>query len=164
MVTNISKSSAAFEAKVREYDALREQAKTIKNRMDVLAAELKDIAEKHGVKNDSGSFYVESSEFIFGKQAKKTVSFDTDTAVEFFTRRGFHDCVKTVKVINEGAVESRVSNGDISYSDLESITKTKVSYAIDVKRKEAMPEVEQSSVTVAASRKPKKPTFRKKGD
>ena len=64
------------------------------------------------------------------------------------------DCVKVVKQVNEEAVEQAVNEGEITFDELESITTTKVTYAIDVKRKEEMPEVEQSEI-LAASRKPK---------
>jgi len=150
-------SIVPIEAKVQEYDKLREESKLIKSRMDVLAAEIKDYAEKFGVKNDTGSFYVENDTFIFGKQAKKSVSFVKEKALEFFKKHKFKDCIKTVETIDEDAVEARITAGDISYAELEQITETKVTYAIDVKKKEDLPVVEESQVKVAASKKPKSP-------
>ena len=136
-----------------EYDSLREQKKKIEDRMKYLADQIKANAEKVGVKDDKGSFYAEDEQFIYGKQCKKSVSFNQEKALSYFRDHGYDDCIATVEVINEEAVESRINTGDISLEDLEDITTTKVSYAIDLKRKEEMPEVEQTEVPIAASKK-----------
>lgn len=140
-------------AMLSEYDSLREQKKKIEDRMKYLADQIKANAEKVGVKDDKGSFYAEDEQFIYGKQCKKSVSFNQEKALSYFRDRGYDDCITTVEVINEEAVESRINTGDISFEDLEDITTTKVSYAIDLKRKEEMPEVEQTEVPIAASKK-----------
>lgn len=140
-------------AMLSEYDSLREQKKKIEDRMKYLADQIKANAEKVGVKDDKGSFYAENEQFIYGKQCKKSVSFNQEKALSYFRDHGYDDCITTVEVINEEAVESRINTGDISFEDLEDITTTKVSYAIDLKRKEEMPEVEQTEVPIAASKK-----------
>lgn len=140
-------------AMLSEYDSLREQKKKIEDRMKYLADQIKANAEKVGVKDDKGSFYAEDEQFIYGKQCKKTVSFNQEKALSYFRDHGYDDCITTVEVINEEAVESRINTGDISFEDLEDITTTKVSYAIDLKRKEEMSEVEQTEVPIAASKK-----------
>ena len=140
-------------AMLSEYDSLREQKKKIEDRMKYLADQIKANAEKIGVKDDKGSFYAEDEQFIYGKQCKKSVSFNQEKALSYFRDHGYDDCITTVEVINEEAVESRINTGDISFEDLEDITTTKVSYAIDLKRKEEMPEVEQTEVPIAASKK-----------
>lgn len=140
-------------AMLSEYDSLREQKKKIEDRMKYLADQIKANAEKVGVKDDKGSFYAEDEQFIYGKQCKKSVSFNQEKALSYFRDHGYDDCITTVEVINEEAVESRINTGDISFEDLEDITTTKVSYAIDLKRKEEMSEVEQIEVPVAASKK-----------
>lgn len=140
-------------AMLSEYDSLREQKKKIEDRMKYLADQIKANAEKVGVKDDKGSFYAEDERFIYGKQCKKSVSFNQEKALSYFRDHGYDDCITTVEVINEEAVESRINTGDISFEDLEDITTTKVSYAIDLKRKEEMPEVEQTEVPIAASKK-----------
>ena len=142
-------------SKVAEYHALREQAKTIKSRMDTLAKEIKEYAGKNGVKDDKGSFYCDNGSFMFGQQAKKSVSFIVDKAIEFFKSNGLHEAVKTVEVIDEEAVGRYVDEGRVTYDDLESITQTKTTYAIDLKKKEEMPVVEETTVSIAASKKPK---------
>ena len=140
-------------AMLSEYDSLREQKKKIEDRMKYLADQIKANAEKVGVKDDKGSFYAEDEQFIYGKQCKKSVSFNQEKALSYFRDHGYDDCITTVEVINEEAVESRINTGDISFEDLEDITTTKVSYDIDLKRKEEMPEVEQTEVPIAASKK-----------
>ena len=138
---------------LEEYYSLREQKKTIEDRMKYLADQIKANAEKVGVKDDKGSFYAEDEQYVYGKQCKKAVSFDKDKAIEYFKNHGFDECIDTVEVINEEAVEGRINTGDISFEDLESITNTKVTYAIDIKKKEEMPVVEQTEVPMAASKK-----------
>lgn len=140
-------------AMLSEYDSLREQKKKIEDRMKYLADQIKANAEKVGVKDDKGSFYAEDEQFIYGKQCKKSVSFNQEKALSYFRDHGYDDCITTVEVINEEAVESRINTGDISFEDLEDITTTKVSYAIDLKRKEEMSEAEQTEVPIAASKK-----------
>lgn len=136
-----------------EYDSLRVQKKTIEDRMKVLSDQIKAYAEKNGVKDDKGSFYAEDEQYVYGKQCKKSVSFDLEKALAFFKEHGYTECIDTVEVINEDAVEGLINTGDISFEDLESITNTKVSYAIDIKKKEEMPVVEQTEVPLAASKK-----------
>lgn len=157
----ISKVAIPIDEALIEYERLRDESKRIKSRMDVLSKSIKDYAEKNGTKNDGGSFYAENDEFVFGKQARKSVSFNEEKAIEFLENKGLDKCVEVVKKINEEAVEKAVSDGDITFEELESITTTSVTYAIDVKRKEEMSDVEQSEILLAASRKPK--TTPKKG-
>ena len=141
--------------KVQEYYRLREEAKTIKSRMDILAKEIKDYAGVNGVKDDKGSFYCDNGTFMFGQQAKKSVTFVVDKALAFFKSNGLVDAIKTTEVIDEDAVERYINEGRITFDDLESITQTKVTYAIDLKKKEDMPVVEETTVAMAASKKPK---------
>ena len=153
--TKATEISLPINSLLKEYDSLREQKKTIEDRMKYLADQIKANAEKVGVKDDKGSFYAEDEQFIYGKQCKKSVSFDHDKAIEYFKSHGYDECIDTVEVINEEAVEGRINTGDISYEDLEGITNTKVTYAIDIKKKEDMPVVEQTEVAMAASKKPR---------
>ena len=95
------KSVDDINSKVAEYNALREQAKTIKSRMDTLAKEIKEYASQNGVKDDKGSYYCDNGSFMFGQQAKKSVSFIVDKAIEFFKTNGLHEAVKIVEVIDE---------------------------------------------------------------
>lgn len=151
--TNATVISMPIGKLLEEYDNLREQKKTIEERMKFLADQIKANAERVGVKDDKGSFYAEDEQFVYGKQCKKSVSFNQEKAISYFKDHGYTDCIETVEVINEDAVEGRINTGDISFEDLEEITNTKVSYAIDIKKKEEMPVVEQTEVSMAASKK-----------
>lgn len=142
-----------IEKLLEEYSNLREQKKTIEERMKYLADQIKANAETMGVKDDKGSYYAENEQYVYGKQCKKSVSFDTDKALSYLKNHGYDECIDTVEVINEEAVEGRINSGDISYEDLESITNTKVTYAVDIKKKEEMSEVEETAVPLAASSK-----------
>lgn len=144
---------------VKQYAALRQQAATIKTQMDKLATSIKEYASTNGTKDDKGSFYSETDTYTFGKQAKKSVKFDPETAIKFFKDNKMTEAIDTVEVVNEAAVEKLIGEGKLSFEDLESITTTTTSYAIVVTAKEVMPEVEQAeaSLPVAASKKPKLP-------
>ena len=121
----------------------------------IFAKEIKEYASKNGAKDDKGSFYCDNGTFQFGQIAKKSVSFVFDKAIEFFKTRGLLNAIKTTEVIDEEAVERYINEGKITFDDLESITQTKVTYAIDLKKKEDMPVVEETTVAIAASKKPK---------
>lgn len=153
--TNVTEFSLPIGKLLEEYNSLREQKKTIEDRMKSLADQIKANAEKVGVKDDKGSFYAENEQYVYGKQCKKSVSFNQEKALAYFKDHGYTDCIGTVEVINEEAVEGRINTGDISFEDLEEITTTKVSYAIDIRKKEEMPVVEQTEVSMAASKKPR---------
>ena len=144
----------SIDDKLQEYYSLREQSKTIKSRMDTLAKEIKEYASANGVKDDKGSTYCDNGSFMFGQQAKKSVSFKKEVAIVFFKAKGLLDAIKITEVIDEDAVEKYINEGLITFEDLESITETKVTYAIDLKKKEEMPVVEETTV-MAASKKPK---------
>lgn len=151
--TTVKSNSLPIGSLLEEYYSLREQKKTIEDRMKTLADQIKANAEKVGVKDDKGSYYAEDEHYTYGKQCKKTVSFDKEKAIDFLKNHGYTECIDTVEVINEDAVENRINTGEISYEDLESITNTKVTYAIDIKKKEDMPVVEEKEVALAASKK-----------
>lgn len=139
---------------VQEYDSLRANKKTIEDRMTYLSNAIKEYAEKNGTKDDKGSFYTSVDGFLVGKQCKKSVSFNKDVAIKFFEDKHLHDAIVITKSIDEKAVEKYINNGDISYDDLESITTTKVTYAVDLKKEEEMPVVEQKDIKAVASKKP----------
>ena len=138
-----------------EYDRLREEKKTIDTRMKKLSEDIKKYAEENGVKNDKGSFYLENDLLTFGKMAKKSVSLIQDKAIEFFKGRKLFDAIKLVETVDEDAVEKYINEGKISFEELESITNTKVSYSVDIKKKEIMQEIEEVVVPLVASKKPK---------
>ena len=135
-----------IEEQVRQYDALRTQSKTIKTEMDRLANAIKQYAEYHGSKDDKGSFFCESDDFIFGQQARKSITFKQEESVEFLSRRGYTNAITIIKVVNEPEIEKLIGEGKITYDDLEHMTETKMSYAILVEPKEQVAEVQQEEI------------------
>ena len=148
---------STVEKMVAEYVALRHEEKRIKDRKAFLSDAIKSYSLSNGVKDENGSFYSDCDNYTYGAQCKKSVKFDDEKAALFFQSKGFEDCVKLVPQIVESAVEKRFSDGDITAEELDSITKTSTSYAVTVKEKEVVPDVQQS-YSVAK----KKPVLKKK--
>lgn len=146
-----------IEQMVAEYNELKIKEKHIKDRKAVLSDAIKTYSLTNGTKDDKGSYYLDTDKYSFGAMCKKSVKFNTDKAVEFFQSRGFDDCITFSPQIVESAVEKHLDNGDITVGDLEDITNTSVSYAVSVKAKEEVVEVQQT--TFAAK---KKPTLKRK--
>lgn len=133
---------------IREYVRLREEKKSIEKRMKQISDVLKSYAVTNGQKDDKGSSYFERDDYVVGNVARKSVSFNIEKATQFFRRKGYPECIDTIEVINESAVEELLSTGEISIDDLASITDTKVSYSIDIKPvdKSSDGEVEEHTV------------------
>lgn len=142
-----------IEEMVAEYNELRLREKTISDRKKVLADAIKAFVLKNGTKDSKGSFYAENNSFTYGAQCKKSIKFDVEKASDFLKKIGHEECIIMTPSIDGDAVSQLVEDGAMSFDDMESITKTSVTYSIDVKQKEEMPEV-QTSTVAAASRKP----------
>lgn len=148
--------TSIISTKLSEYDALRQQKSFIESRMTTLAKEIKDFCTKNCPKNDKGSYYGSDDNFIFGSQAKKSVSLDSEKAIEYLRSHGFDDAIEYVPKVKEDVLEKLVSDESIPQEDFESLTKIKTSYSIDIKRKEEVPAVEEGKTVLAASKKPVK--------
>lgn len=142
-----------IEEMVAEYNELRLREKTISDRKKVLADAIKAFVLKNGTKDSKGSFYSENDSFTYGAQCKKSIKFDVEKASDFLKKIGHEECIVMTPSIDGDAVSQLVEDGAMSFDDMESITNTSVTYSIDVKQKEEMPEV-QTSTVAAASRKP----------
>lgn len=140
---------------VSEYSELSGKIKMLDERKKTLGELIKNYAKENGSKDDKGSFYCTDDSFTYGAQCKKSVSLNEEKAKAFIQSKGFDECFKTVVVIDEEALDRRVSTGDITPEELESIVDVKSTYAVTVKAIADMPEVEQTEV-VAASKKPKR--------
>ena len=135
-----------------EYDVLRIKASQIDKRKKEIAEILKTYAKKSGTADTNGSYYVDVEGFTFGAQCKKSVKF-SESAANYLISAGFDECVEMTPKINEDAVYSRVSNGDLTVEELESITETSVSYSVSVKAVEEMPEVQCASVAASTKKR-----------
>lgn len=139
----------------REYSELSAQIKELEARKKVLSDKIKEGSEKFGVKDDKGSYYLENDQFLMGKVAKKSFKIDQDKAVGVLKSMGLGDVVDTVTIetVNEEKLNSAVQEGRISINEVEKFTNVTTSYSVTVKEKEPMPEVEQSTVKMAARKK-----------
>ena len=135
----------------REYAELSAQIKVLEDKKKDIANKIKDGAEQFGVKDDKGSYYLESDTHTLGKVAKKSFKIDQEKAVETLESMGLGDVVDvvTMKTVNEDRLTMAVTEKRISLEEVETFTNTTVSYSVSVKEKEAMPEVEQTSLKVA---------------
>ena len=158
---SITVDKDTIESFVAEYSELSKRSKIIDERKKFLGEAIKNYAQSNGTKDDKGSFYCENSFFTYGAQCKKSVSKKKKKAMDFLESKGFTECIRMVPKVDEDALERRLSTGDITQDEFESITKIKTTYAVTVKAVENvndMPEVQQTEV--AASRK--KPTLLRK--
>ena len=135
----------------KEYADISAQIKKLEEQKKALADKIKNGAEQFGVKDDKGSFYLENDYFIMGKVAKKSIKIDQETAVATLESMGLGDVVDevVVKTVNEDKLQKAVTDKRITLKEVQNFTKESVSYSVSVKEKEAMPEVEQSTLKVA---------------
>lgn len=139
----------------KEYAELSAQIKLLEEQKKQLADKIKSGAEQFGVKDDKGSFYLESPTHIMGKVAKKSYKIDQDKAVETLESMGLGDVVDvvTVRTVNEDRLQKAVKDKRITLDSVQEFTNETVSYSVSVKEKEVIPEVEQSTLKVARSKK-----------
>lgn len=139
----------------RQYADISSQIKALEEQKKALTEKIKQGAEQFGVKDDKGSFYLESEDLMMGKVAKKSFKIDQDKAVKTLESMGIGDVVDevTVRTVNEDRLQQAVSDGRLSLDTVESFTNVSVSYSVLVKEKEAMPEVEQTTLKSAAKHK-----------
>lgn len=135
----------------REYADISAQIKQLEERKKSLSEKIKQGAEQFGVKDDKGSYYLESDSFIMGKVAKKSFKIDQDKAVKTLESMGIGDVVDvvTVKTVNEDKLQKAVQEKRLTISDVKGFTNESISYSVSVKEKEEVPEVEQSTLKVA---------------
>lgn len=138
----------------KEYDELSAQIKELEARKKNLADKIKSGAEQFGVKDDKGSYYLESDSHIMGKVAKKSVRIDQDKAVETLESMGLGDVVDevVVRTVNESKLEKAVAEKRITLKEVEKFTNVSVSYSVSVTPKEEATEVEVSTLKVARNK------------
>lgn len=139
-------------AMAKEYAEISEQIKVLDKRKKELAEKIKDNSEKFGTKNDKGSYYFESDEFITGKVSNKSFKVNLEKAKEVLTGFGLWDELKkvvTTETLNEELLEQYVAEGKVSLNTVESFTDVKETFSVSVTKKEALPEVQQSTLKAA---------------
>ena len=154
MTSAISKEQ--MDSYVEEYNRLNEEIKVIDKRKKELAGFIKDYAEKHGSKDDKGSFYCENDSFIYGKQAKTSIV-PRENICATLNTMGFSDCIKVVETPNREMIDKYHDEGALTDENIKELFEVKQNTpSVYVKRKEEMPEVEQTTVKKAACRKGRK--------
>ena len=135
----------------KEYSEISAQIKVLTDRKKELSDLIKKGAEKFGVIDDKGSYYLEDDNFILGKVAKKSFKLNQDKAVETLKSMDLGDVIDkvTTYIVNEDRLTQAVADKRISLDTVKSFTDTKVDYSVSVKEKEEMPEVEQSTLMAA---------------
>ena len=139
----------------REYADISAQIKLLDERKKALADKIKSGAEQFGVKDDKGSYYLESDTHIMGKVANKSFKIEQDIAVQTLQSMGLGDVVdvETVYTVNEYRLQKAVQDKRISLDTVQEFTKETVSYSVSVKEKEVIAEVEVSTAKVAKRKK-----------
>ena len=135
----------------KEYADISAQIKELEAKKKDLAEKIKNGAEQFGVKDDKGSYYLESDNHIMGKIAKKSYKIDQDEATAVLQAMGLGDVIDVVTVctVNEDRLQRAVQDKRISLDDVEKFTKETISYSVSVKEKEVVPEVEVTNLKVA---------------
>lgn len=151
--TSITKTDIGKCAK--EYSEISQQIKVLEERKKELANIIKEGSVKYGTLDDKGSSYLEVNGFTCGNVSKVSMSLDQTKGVDYLEKKGLGDLidVETVKTINEEKLEKAVGEKRLTLDEVESFTTKKQTYQVSVKVLEDMPEVEQSSLALAAKKK-----------
>lgn len=135
------------------YNHLTHEIQFLEKQRKELSNKIKEDIIKIGVKDDTGSYYIEDESFIVGKVAKKSMKLDTVKAIQTLKNMGLNSLIETVETVNEDELQNALNDGLISLDAIESFIDTKVNYSILVKKKEDLPEIETAEVQVARYKK-----------
>lgn len=123
----------------KEFAIIKIQKKSLEVREKALKSELEEYLKKQPVdakKNAYLAFQDSEGKMSYLKyEARQSTSLDSDKAYEFFSANGLLEKVyKTVEssYFDEEEIAMLVSDGTISFEDLESITSKSLSYAMKV--------------------------------
>lgn len=146
-LVNKKKSNLSELLKLGEmYNNLSKEIKILEEQKKHLASQIKESLKIIGVKDDSGSFYVEDDKFIIGSVAKKSMKIDNTKALEFIKQKNLFNLIETAEIVDEEGLLTAFDNGLITLDEIESFINTKINYSILVKEKEELPEVETSEL------------------
>lgn len=148
-------SKKEVEELAKQYNDLSETIKELDKQKKKLAEQLKNIAETDGVEDDKGSSYLDLDSFIVGRVAKNSVKVDDEGGYDFLMNKGLKNCVREIvkHEVIQSEVEKAVNTGKLTPEDVGKFTSISTSYSVSVKKKEALPEVSQTTLKAAAKRK-----------
>jgi ribosomal protein S9 len=108
--------------------------KMLEEREKELKADLGVYVEGEGIQTQTGSINLIIGDKLAQKQARKSVSLDSEKAEALFKElKIWKDVIQTKEVIDDNLVEQAFLNNKITQDQLESITKIKLSYALVIK-------------------------------
>ena len=148
-----------------EYHRLSEQIAVLTKRKTELSNAIKEVVASLGTKDNKGSQYLNTSNFVCGRVHSQKIDINQDKAYEYLTNHqdtkggSFADCIHqvTTYVVDEDDLAKAVKEGRIDIKTLrDNCYDVKESYSVSVKPKKAeeeTPEVEVTSLKKAARRK-----------
>lgn len=152
-VLKLSKSKVRFSEEelqklAKEYNELSNTIKTLQDRKTEIANIIKEEIEDLGTKDDKGSFYYESDEFLLGKVSRKSISIKQKEAVDFLKHKGHPEAIHTeiVETVIEKELEKLVVAGEIDSEEVKDLMDVKVSYSVLVNKLEALPNIEETTL------------------
>lgn len=139
----------------KEYDEISTQIKSLDKTKKTLSDSIKKLAEKFFQEDDKGSYIGDNGVYLCGKQAKHSITLNTDKALALLKKKNLESIIvrQIVETVDEKKLEQAVAVGDITQEEFESIMNDSVSYAVTVKKLADMPAVEQTTVKKAARKK-----------
>lgn len=127
-------------SKVRQYLALKDEAKLLTNRTEQIKAELLEEVEKTEFDDRGHKKLIVSDDYkgevVLTKQRRVSKNLDIAVAEEILARKGLKDkCIKMVPVLDEASIMSAFYEDLLTEEDIDSMFPSKVSYAflVDVK-------------------------------
>ena len=97
--------------------------------------------------------FTNGEDFIWGLQIKKSYNLDQEKALKFLEENGYEDCIKTVQVVDEDKLQKYLADEDITKDELVDMSNYKEVESVYVKKKEEMPEVEQTTLRAAQKKR-----------
>lgn len=145
-----------IDAQVEEYDLLRERSKVIDARQKELSEDIKGFAKLNGVRSDTGSFLCQSDKYVYGAQARNSVTLDEKATIALLKQKGLTSAIKSVETVDRAEVSRLLEAGDLTAEEVENLTRVSTTYAIVVKPI-AEAEEELKAFALVASSKPQNP-------
>jgi hypothetical protein len=134
------KQVGSVESFIDEYSTISEQVKLLEARKKKLSDQIKKFATTQGEKDEKGSYYAETSKYVYGSVARKSVNLNQEKALEFLKENGLDACIKVTESVDEEAFSKLIEEQVITTEALEELTTIKVVYAISVQKKEEVTE------------------------
>lgn len=129
-----------IKSKVRQYLALKDEAKLLTNRTEQIKAELLQEVDKSDFDDKGHKKLIIEDEFkgevVLTKQRRVSKNLDLQVAEELLESKGIKDkCIKMVPVLDEASIMASFYEGLLTEEDIDAMFPAKVSYAFLVEAK-----------------------------